>query len=144
MRGRSVVANHVNLESAGLGLKLDPVDGGGAPDKQQFVLVQIEENAVPDHVAVITAGHHLLGLAGPEIGEAVDRTERHKALGVGSLDGQFRHVVRLVKQHRAVAPGVLLVAPIGKLARNHRINVRPYPRVAQQLNGILNGLQEVF
>ena len=72
MRGRAIVADHVHLEAAGLAVKLDPVHRRRAADEQQFVLVEIEQDAVADDVAVVTDRHHLLRLVHGEVIEAVD------------------------------------------------------------------------
>ena len=54
---------------------------------------------------------------------------------------QLGHVVRLVEQHGGLAPGALLVAPVGEFGRHDRINVGANPRIAQHLHRIAGCLQ---
>ena len=53
---------------------------------------------------------------------------------IGPLDVQIGHVVRLIEERAGLAPGTLLVAPVRELAGHLRIDVRPYLRVAHQLD----------
>ena len=124
LRRRAVVADDLDLVAAGLGVELQPVHGRHAPDEQQLVLVEIEQNAVADDVAVVAARHHLLGLVRLEIGEAVDGRVRDQLERIRSLDGELRHVMRLVEQHRGLAPGALLVAPVGEFVGDDRVDIR--------------------
>ncbi len=114
---RAVVTDHVDLEAAGLAVELDPVHRRGAADEQQLVLVEIEQDAVADDVAVMADRHHLLRLVHLEVVEAVDRGVRDQLQRVGPLDGQFRHVVRLIRTaprsraRRAAHPSSLWNSP---------------------------------
>jgi hypothetical protein len=72
-RGRTIVADVLHVEAAGLAVKLDPVHGRRAPDKQELVLGQVKQDAVADHIAVVADRHHLFGLVDGETVEAVDR-----------------------------------------------------------------------
>ncbi len=144
VRGRAVVADVVDFEAACLDLELDPVHGRRAADEQQLVLVQVEHDPVADHVAIVTAGHHLLGLVRREVGEAVDRAIRHQLERIGPLDGDLRHVVRLVEQHGRLAPCALLVAPIAELAGHDRVDVGSNARVAQQPDRVAGRLKQLL
>ncbi len=144
MRGRAVIANEVHLVAAGLAVELQPVHRRRAAHEQQFVLVEMEQDAVTDDETVIAGGHHLLGAVDGKVREAVDRGVRAKLERIRALDGELGHVVRLVEQHRRVAPGALLVAPVGEFARHHRVDVRAKLRVAQQFDGIAGGLEHAF
>src|SRR5690606_2055828 len=63
---------------------------------------------------------------------------------VRSLHVHVGHVMRLIEQSARLAPGALLVAPVRKLGRDHRKRVRPDLRVAQQLDRVTDGTQQVF
>ena len=125
-------------------MKLQPVHAGHASHEQQLVLVEIEEDAVADDVAVVTARHHLLGLVRLEIRKAVDGRVRDQLERIRSLDGEFRHVMRLVEQHRGLAPCTLLVAPVGELVRDDRIDIRSDLRVAQHLDRVAGLLDDAL
>src|SRR5262249_40414421 len=49
-----------------------------------------------------------------------------------------------VEQTARVTPRVLLVAPVRELAGDGRVDVRPDLRAAEQLGGVLGGLQQPF
>jgi hypothetical protein len=144
MGGRAVVADEVDLEAAGLAMKLQPVHGRCAADEQQLVLVEMEQDAVADDVAFVAGRHHLLRPVDREVREAVDRGVRAELEGVRAPDRQFGHVVRLVEQHGAVSPGALLVAPVREFARHDRVDVCADLRVAQHANGIAGCLEDAF
>ena len=74
--------------------------GGRTADQIEFVLVEIKENRVADHVAVVVARDELLRLIDLEILEAVDAEIGEHLERVGALDVEIRHVVRLVEQAR--------------------------------------------
>ena len=93
MRGRAVIANEVDLEAAGLAVELQPVHRGRAAHEQQLVLVEVEQDAVADDVAVVAGRHHLLGAVDREIREAVDRGVRAQLERIRALDGELGHVV---------------------------------------------------
>ena len=110
--GRAVVVDRRHIVSAGLGMELNPVGGRSAADEHQLVLFQMEQNAVADHIAVVAAGHELLGAVDGELGEAVDREMGEQLEGVGPFDVDVHHVVRLVEEHAGLAPGALFIAPV--------------------------------
>ena len=136
MRWRALVAGGLDLVAAGLRVELDPVHGGSAPDEQQLVLIEIEKDAVADHVAVVAARHHLLRLVRREVGEAVDRKVGRQPQGVGTGNRHLRHVVRLIVEHDGLLPADLLAAPVAELDRNDGIDVSPHLRVAQQVDDV--------
>ena len=63
---------------------------------------------------------------------------------VRALDEQIDHVVGLVEQHAGLAPGALLVAPVGELGRDHRIDVGADLRIAHHLDDVAGGLDRLF
>jgi hypothetical protein len=83
----------------------------------------VEENAVADDVAVVADRNILLGAIDGEILEGVDGRVGAELYGVGTLDVDVTHVVRLVEQDGGLAPGLLLGAPVRILTGNYRINV---------------------
>ncbi|MEI9886115.1 MAG: hypothetical protein WDN08_06365 [Rhizomicrobium sp.] len=143
-RRRAVVLLDADVVAAGRGVELDPVRGRGAADEHQLVDIEMEQNAVADDEAVIAAGHELLGAVDRKVREAVDREIGEQLERVGAFDEEVDHVVRLVEQHAGLAPGALLVAPVGELRRHHRIDIGAELRIAQHGDGIAGGLQRFF
>jgi hypothetical protein len=106
-RGRTVVALHLDVELAGLAVELNPIDVGRAADEIELVLAKVKDNAVADHIAVMRARHELLGAVDRKIGEAVDGQIIHEFERIRPGDHHFGHVMRLIEQHRGLAPGEL-------------------------------------
>jgi hypothetical protein len=127
-----------------LNMELQPVHGGGAADEQQLVLAQMEQDAVTDHVPGVARRHHLLGAVHREVGEAVESREAAQLERVRPLERELGHVVALIEQHGGVAPGALLVAPVGEFARHHGVHVRADLRVAQHVHGVAGSLEYAF
>ena len=144
MRGRTIVADEIHLEAAGLGMELQPVHRRRTADEHQFVLLEVEQDAVADDVAFVAGGHHLLRAVHREVREAVDCGVGAELERVRPLERELGHVVRLVEQHRGIAPCLLLVAPVGEFARHDGIDVRADLRIAKELNGIAGGLEHAF
>ena len=144
VRWRAVVADHFDFVAARLGVELHPVHRRNATHEQEFVFLEMEENSVADDVAIVTARHHLLGLVRREVCEAVDGGMRNQLERIAPFDGQLRHVMRLVVQHHRLAPGALLVAPVGELIGHNRVDVGADLRIAQQLDRIAGVLEHAF
>jgi len=53
-------------------------------------------------------------------------------------------VVRLIEQHRALAPRCLLVAPVRKLARYDGVNVGSNALIAEKIDRIFGGFEDVL
>jgi hypothetical protein len=136
VRRRAVVAAHLHVEAAGLGVELHPVDGRRAAHEIELVFAVIEHDHVADHVAVVAARRELLGLVRREALEGVRGQIRQHLGRVGAGDEQFGHVVRLVEEHRRIAPRPLLVAPVAVLGRHHGIHVSADLRVPQQIHDV--------
>ncbi len=69
---------------------------------------------------------------------------RKQLESVRTFDEQIHHVVGLVEQNAGVAPGALLVAPVGEFGGDHRIDVGADLRIAQHVDGIADGLKFLF
>ncbi|OIQ69645.1 hypothetical protein GALL_487530 [mine drainage metagenome] len=142
-RGRAVVALCRYFPAAGFRVELDPGDGRRAAHQQELFLCQPKADHIADDMAGRTAWHIMLGLADREIGERVDGQVFQHGKGIGAGHPDFRHVVRLVKQHRRFAPRALFVAPVGKLGRHYGVDISADLRIAQHLNGVA-GLGQNF
>jgi hypothetical protein len=131
VRRRAVVAYVIDLVASGLTVELNPVDRRSATHEQQLLFVEAEEDAIADHESIVAAGHHLLGPVRRKVGEAIDGEARHELRRIGSSHRDLGHVMRLIEQHRRMAPCALLVPPVGELARYDRVHIGADPRMAQ-------------
>ena len=138
--GGALVTNGLGFVVSGLDVELDPIGGGRASHQVEFVFAEVEQDGVTDDVAVGGAANELLGLVDLEIFEAVDAEVGEYFQGVGSFDVQIGHVVRLIEQRAAVAPGLLLISPIGEFMLHHRKSIGSDLRVPQHFNRITGGL----
>ena len=80
--------------------------------------------------------YEMLGPTGVEIAETVDPDESQERLGVRAFNDQLIHVMRLIEQHRTIAPRALFIAPVGKFRSNDRVHIHPNGRIAQHLHRI--------
>jgi hypothetical protein len=135
-RHRTRVAVEADLPRADRLLELHPVGGGGAADEDELVLTLAEDDHVADDMAGGRDGHEMLGTVQVEIGEGIDADMVEEGGGVRPLDDQLVHVVRLVEQDRAVAPGLLLGTPVGVFRCNHRVYIHADLGIAQQLDRV--------
>ena len=142
--GGALVAMERHVVVAGLGVVLHPVVRRRAADEADHVLLEVEEDRIADHVAVVVDRRELLRLVDAEVLEGVDAGRLEEPDHVRALDGQVGHVMRLVEQRRRVAPRVLLVAPVRELAGNGRVDVRPDLRVPGEIDRVADGLDQVF
>ena len=126
-----------DLPAADSGLKLDPVGGGGAADEHEFVFKLAEDDHVADHMAGRRHRHEVLGAVEIEVREAVDADMGKEGGRIRAFDDQLVHMVGLVEQHRAVAPGALFITPVGVFRGNNRIDIHPDLRVPQHLHRVL-------
>ena len=79
-------------------------------------------------------GTNCFAMSTGKFGDAVDPRVRDQLERVGAAQEEVDHVVRLVEQHRGLAPGALLPAPVPELVGDDRIDVRADLRVAQQFD----------
>jgi hypothetical protein len=117
---------------------------GWSSNQVEGIRVEIEEDDVPNNVAVIVADNVLLGLADFKTLEAVDTKRREQLESIRPLNVHVCHVIRLVEQHAAVLPGALLVSPVRKLGWHNRINIRADLGVPQEIYRIPGRLQHVL
>jgi hypothetical protein len=113
---------------------------GRAPDEAEAILVEVEEDRVADHVAVVVDRDELLRLVHGEGLEAVHAGGLEQLQRIGALDVEVGHVVRLVEETARLPPGVLLVAPVRELGGDLRVHVGPDLRVAGELHRIPDAL----
>ena len=98
--GRSAIHLDLHVVPAGFRLEEQPVGGRRPAHVDVFVLFLVEEDAVADDVAGRGGGYVLLGPVHREVGHAVDGGVRDQLQGVGALDEEVVHVVRLVVRAR--------------------------------------------
>jgi hypothetical protein len=104
----------------------------------------VEQDPVADDVAVVVRRRELLGAVDREIREAVAAQIGEHLHRVRAFDVLLDHVVRLVVEHRGLLPRKLLVAPVGELARHHRVDVSADLRIAQHGDGVAGGAQHLL
>jgi len=125
-RGRGVV--HVrpvrrlrlDVVVGGLGLVPDPVVGPHRADGGKLPLAEVEQDLVPDDVAVGVAHADVdrLGwLPGADLLEAVDRKVFEELDGVGARHAAGLHVKGLVDERRRLTHRALLFDPVRVLVR---------------------------
>jgi hypothetical protein len=112
-------------------LKPHPVCGRRAADEHELILALAEDDHVADDVTGGRDGHEVLRAVQVEVREAVDADVLEGCRGVRAFDDELVHVVRLIEQHRGLAPCDLLVAPVRELRSNDGIDVHADLRVAQ-------------
>ena len=135
-RRGAVVVLDLDVVAAGLRPVREPVGRRVAPDPHELVLVEVEEDAVPDHVPRGGRGHELLGHVDGEVGHAVDARVGDEPGRVRPAQEQVHHVMRLVEQDGGLTPGPLLPAPVAELVGDHRVDVGADLRVTQQRHRI--------
>ena len=139
-----LVSLQLDFVFAGFGVILNPVVNRGPADEQQLIFAKVKEDGVANHMSVVAASDELLRLVDRIILEAVDAGRRHQLDRVRAFDPHVGHVVRLIEQHARLLPRALLIPPIGKLGRNHRIHVRTQLRISQHLHRIAGGVDRVL
>ncbi len=122
-------------------MEFDPVRGRRAPDEYVLVLGKMKQDAVADDMSAVAARNKLLGFVDGEILERVDGEMGQHLLGVGALDVDIHHVVRLVEEHAGLLPCPLFVAPVRVFGRNYRINIGTNLRISQHVDRISYALQ---
>ena len=125
-------------------MKLDPVGSGRTPDEHVFALVQMEEDAVADHVTIITAGDKLLGLVVRKVLERIDGEVGKQFDAIRAFNENIHHVVGLVEKDAGLSPGALFVAPVAEFGCDHGIDIGAYPGITQHLYRISGALQNIF
>ena len=141
---RSLVALELDVVVAGRHVVLEPVADWRPADEAEPVRLEMKQDAVADHVAVVVARNELLCLVRREARERVHADVAEELERVGPFDVALHHVVALIEEHAALLPCALLVAPIRVLRRDHGIDVRRRLRVAQHVDGIAGRAQRLF
>ena len=141
-RRRAFVVGAGHAVPADLGIEQHPIERRCPTDQIELVLRQVEQNDIADDVAIMAAGHELLGFVGNEALEAVDAEPVQKSECVRSFDHQLRHVVRLIEQNAGLLPRALLVAPVRVFGGDARIRVGPRLLIAQELNDIADAAEQ--
>jgi hypothetical protein len=100
------------LIPASLQVILHPIVSGRTPHEVEFIFVEIKENRITNHIAVMIARHKLLGLIDLEVLKAVDGEIGEQFESVGTLHIKIRHVVRLVEESAGLLPCALFIPPI--------------------------------
>jgi hypothetical protein len=117
-------------------LEPHPVRSRRSTDEHELILALAENDHVADHVAGRRHGHEMLGSIQIEVREAVDADVLEECGRVRTFDDELIHMMGLVEQHGRLAPGHLLVAPVGEFRRDDGVHVHADLRVAQQLDGV--------
>ena len=133
---RTVVVGDFDVVAAGFSVVTNPVGGRSAADEDQFILLQVEQDAVADHMAAVADRNVLLGAVNREVGKAVDGGVGDELDGVRPLDIDVHHVMALIEQYGAVAPCMLFAAPVVEFGSYDRIYVGADLGVAQQINRV--------
>ncbi len=141
-RTRVVLDAHVPLAVGGA--EQQPVRGRRAADEDELVHTLAEDDVIADDVAVRRHGHEVLGAVEAEIRERIDAVIGEELLGLGTFDDQLVHVMGLVEEHCGIAPGALLLTPVGKLRRDDRVYIHADFGVAKHLHRIAFFLQHGF
>jgi len=121
-------------------MELNPIGGWCAPDKNQFILLQMKKNPITNHIAIVTARDELLGFINGEVLETIDGKMGEHFEGIATLNKYIHHMVRLIEKHACLPPGELFVTPIGELGRNDGVDIGAYLRISQHVNRVPNGL----
>ncbi len=128
-RRRTIVLPDIDVVATSFTMKLDPVCGGRSANKQQLVFGQVEQDAVTDDVAVITARNHLLRFVDLETFKRVEAKMFDHFQRVGAFDINVHHVMSLIEKDAGFLPRPLLVAPVCKFGCNDRVHIRANLRV---------------
>ena len=134
--GGTLVARGFSFVSAGFDVILHPIGRGRASHQVEIIFTKVEQDGVADDVAVGSAADELLGLVDFEILEAVDAEVGEDLQSVGAFHVQIRHVVRLIEERAAVAPGLLFISPVGEFMLHHWKGIGSDLRIPQHFNRI--------
>ena len=114
----------------------NPVGGRSTANEHEFVLGQMEQDAVADYMAAMANWHILFGAVNREIGERIDGSIGQQFDGVRAFDVDVHHVMALIEQYSAVAPCILFTAPVVEFRGYYRIYVSADLGIAQQVNRV--------
>ncbi len=143
-RHRAFIIAARHALTADLGVEQHPVERRRTADQIELVFRQVEQDHIADHVAIMAAGHELLGLVGRKALETVDAEPVEKRECVRAFHHQFGHVVGLVEQHAAFRPRALFIPPVRVFGGHARIHVRPRLLIAQEFNDVAGAVKQRF
>jgi hypothetical protein len=113
---------------------------GRAPDKIEFIFIQIKENRIANHVAIMVTRNKLLGLIDFEIFKAIDAKIGEQFESLRALHVKVGHVVRLVEESAGFLPCPLFISPIRKLGPHDWKGIWSCLRITQQFDWAPDGL----
>jgi hypothetical protein len=113
---------------------------GRTPHEVESIFIEIKENRIANHIAIMVTRNELLGLIDFEVFEAIDTQIREQFEGVRTLHVKIGHVVGLVEKRAGLLPRTLLISPVRKLGPDHRKGIWSYLGITQQLDWTLDGL----
>ena len=126
---RPVVLLDFYIVSARFGMELDPTCSRRASDKHQFVRLQVKQDSVANHMAVVTAGSELLGSVDRELFETIEAEMRSHLNRIRTIDVDVRHVVGLVEKNASISPRALFIPPVRVFGGNDGIDIGAYRRI---------------
>ena len=128
------------LVPASLQIILHPIVSGWTPDKIESIFIEIKEDRIANHIAIMVARNKLLGLIDFEVLKAIDAEIGEQFEGVRTVHIKIGHVVRLVEKSAGFLPCTLFISPVRKLGTHHRKGIRSYLRITQQFDWIPDSL----
>ena len=141
---RVVVSPDAHVVAARRRVIVEPVDGRRNTDGLVLVVLEVEQDVVADHIAVVVDRHELLRHVDREVRDAIDRELADHLQRVTAFDIEVGHVVRLIEQNRSTSPGQLLVAPVREFLHHARHHGRRSLRLPQQLDRVARLLNRFF
>src|SRR5688500_5987748 len=109
-----------NVVTTGFSVETNPVGGRRAAYKHEFILGQMEQNAVADNVTTVAYRYVLFGAVYREAGKTVDGGVGQQFDCIRTFNVNVHHMVRLVKKYCRFTPCSLFAAPVMKFRCNNR------------------------
>src|SRR5215510_6061761 len=123
---------------------LNPVVYGGSTDEKQFILIQVKEDSVANHISVVITPHKLLRFIHRVLFKTIDAGSGEQAKRVRALNPHVCHVVRLIEKYAGLLPRALFISPVRELRRDHRIDIWSKWRISHHLHWVPGGLNRFF
>jgi hypothetical protein len=86
-------------------MELNPIRRWRAPNEKQSILFQMEKNPVANHISIVTARNKLLGFVNGEVLKGIDSKIGEHFEGIGTLNIDIHHMVRLIIKNACLTPG---------------------------------------
>src|SRR5699024_10708093 len=118
--GRAVVAADFDIVVTSLSMVVHPIDGRRDTNGTVFFIIKVEQNVIPDDIAIVIYSNELLGLINREVFHRVDGQILDQTQGIRVFEIEIDHVMRLIVDDRGTAPGQLFIAPIRRLRSKPR------------------------